>query len=405
MTMIFRSTLALGVFAAALTAASAAMAQDPVCGLGNGQAATGEPIKLGAIVTASGVADMTNAPKAANAYFECVNANGGINGRPIEYGWSDDQTRPDKSAEHAKKYVEDVGVVALVGGASIVDCVATAQYYKDNGVISLMAAGVAPQCFTATNVATMNQGPRYGLLSAVAYARKNLGITHIACPQPTSPGADWICAGIENYAKLEGLKYSHLTFDQSSADNDSLVVQIMATGADATVYMGSPVTMPPFLAAMETADAGATIKVLAPSPVYNPNIPQAVGAYWNDRLWVAIEFGPLDAPGPDVENFKALARAYGVEADSFGQMGYMAARLAVEAMLTIPADRISRETVTAALQNVQSFQSEMLCEPWAFGGKDDTSRLANRAGWMVQMTGGDWQVLQGCVGVDPRLID
>lgn len=404
--MIIRNALALGVFVAGLTVASAAMAeQAPVCGLGSGQPATGEPIRLGAIVTASGVADMSNAPKAANAYFECVNANGGINGRPIEYSWSDDQTRPDKSAEHAKKYVEDMGVVALVGGASIVDCIATAQYFKDNGVISLMAAGVAPQCFTATNVATLNQGPRYALLSAVAYAKEHLGITHIACPQPTSPGADWICAGIENYAKLEGLKYSHLTFDQSSADNDSLVVQIMSTGADATVYMGSPVTMPPFLAAMEAADAGATIKVLAPSPVYNPNIPAAVGPYWNDRLWVGIEFGPLDQPGPDVDNFKAVTEAYGAVADSFGQMGYMAARLAVEAMLTIPADQISRETVTAALQNVQSFESDMLCKTWAFGGKDDTARLANRAGWMVQMTDDDWKVLQGCVDIDPRVID
>ena len=74
-----------------------------------------------------------------------------------------------------------------------------------------------------------------------------------------------------------------MTFDQTSADNDSLVAQIMETGADATVYVGSPVAMPPFLAAMENADAGATMKVLAPSPVHNPMIPEAVGPCWNDK--------------------------------------------------------------------------------------------------------------------------
>ena len=348
---------------------------------------------------------MTNAPKAALAYFDCVNANGGINGRPIEYSWEDDQTRPDKAAEHAKKFVEDQGVMALVAGSSIVDCVADSQYFADNGVISLMAAAVAPQCFTSSHVAMLNQGPRYGLISAVAYAKQNLGITHVVCPEPTIPGADWICAGIEAYAKLEGLQYSHLTFDQASADNDSLVAQIMATGADATVYVGSPVTMPPFLAAMEAADAGATMKVLAPSPVYNPMIPGAVGPYWNDKLWVSLEFGPLDRPGPDVDNFNAVMAAGGVTPDGFAQMGFVTAKLAVEAMLTIPADQISRETVTAAIQNVQDFKSDMLCKSWAFGEKDAKARLANRSGWMVQMTGDTWKVLSDCVDVDPRVIE
>ena len=387
-----------------LVLGSAALA-GPTCGLNNGSAATGAPIKLGAIVTASGAADMTNAPLAAKAYFDCVNANGGINGRPIEYAWEDDQTRPDKAAEHAKKFVEDQGVLALVAGSSIVDCVADSQYFADNGVISLMAAAVAPQCFTSSNVAMLNQGPRYGLISAVAFARQNLGIKHVVCPEPSIPGADWICAGIEAYARLEGPEYSHLTFDQSSADNDSLVAQIMATGADATVYVGSPVTLPPFLAAMEAADAGATMKVLAPSPAYNPMIPGAIGPYWNEKLWVSLEFGPLDKAGPDVDNFNAVMVAGGVTPDGFAEMGYITAKLAVDAMLTIPADQISRETVTAAIQNVRDFRSDMLCKPWAFGDKDATARLANRSGWMVQMSGDSWKVLSDCVDVDPRVIE
>jgi branched-chain amino acid transport system substrate-binding protein len=398
------SILVAGAAFAGLMAGTPALAANMTCGLTNGQKASGEPIRLGAIVTASGAADLSNAAKAAKAYFDCVNDNGGINGRPVEYSWSDDQTRPDKAAENAKKLVEDDKVVALVGGASLVDCIATAQYYKDQGVISLMAAGVAPQCFTATNIAAMNSGPRYGLVSAVSYAAKNLGIKHIVCPQPSIPGADWICNGIKEVAELEGLKYSTMTFDQSSADNDSLVQQILATGADATVYMGSPVTMPPFLAAMETADAGSTMKVLAPSPVYNPMIPDAIGPYWNDKLWVSIEFGPLDGDGADAANFRAVAEKYGAVADGFGEMGYLAAKLAVDALLTIPADKVSRETATAALQNVQAFKSDLLCKDWVFGGKDDTARLANRSGWMVQLSESKWKLLSGCVDVDQRVI-
>ena len=97
---------------------------------------------LGAIVTASGAADISNGANGAKAYFDCVNANGGINGRPIAYSMDDDQTRPDKAAEIAKKMVEDNKVVALVGSSSLVDCIATAQYYDQSGIISLMDQGV-----------------------------------------------------------------------------------------------------------------------------------------------------------------------------------------------------------------------------------------------------------------------
>ena len=183
--------------------ASSAFALD--CGMNTGKQATGEPIPIGAIVTASGVGDLSIGAKAAQAYFACVNDNGGVNGRKIAYSFEDDQTRPDKALELAKKLVDDEKVYALVGGASLVDCIATAQYYEQSGIISVMAAGVAPQCYNAKNIATLNAGPRYGLIGAAKYAIENLGAKHIACPQPTVPGADWACAGVEALAKKMGI--------------------------------------------------------------------------------------------------------------------------------------------------------------------------------------------------------
>ena len=95
-------------------------------------------------------------------------------------------------------------MLALVAGSSIVDCVADSKYFEEQGVINLMAAAVAPQCFTSKNVAMLNQGLRYGLISAVAYAKQNPGIKHIVWSEPTIPGADWICVGIEAFANWRG---------------------------------------------------------------------------------------------------------------------------------------------------------------------------------------------------------
>ena len=50
------------------------------CGMGTGEPATGEPIKLSAMATKAPVADFTWITGLTRAYFDCVNDNGGING-------------------------------------------------------------------------------------------------------------------------------------------------------------------------------------------------------------------------------------------------------------------------------------------------------------------------------------
>jgi branched-chain amino acid transport system substrate-binding protein len=68
-----------------LLAAQSAHAATPVCGLDNGKVATGTPIPIGSINGVTGPDDFSSSAKAAAAYFKCVNQNGGINGRPVEY--------------------------------------------------------------------------------------------------------------------------------------------------------------------------------------------------------------------------------------------------------------------------------------------------------------------------------
>src|SRR5690348_5401465 len=92
------------------------------CGLAKETKATGKPIKIGAIATMSGGIDFSSAPKSAKAYFDCVNAHGGINGRPIEYSFEDDALDPQKASALASKFASDPDVVAMTGGASFIAC-------------------------------------------------------------------------------------------------------------------------------------------------------------------------------------------------------------------------------------------------------------------------------------------
>ena len=54
------------------------------CGLNNGKKAEGAPIKLGNVSTKVPGIDFSTGPAMMDAYFKCVNENGGINGRPLQ---------------------------------------------------------------------------------------------------------------------------------------------------------------------------------------------------------------------------------------------------------------------------------------------------------------------------------
>src|SRR3954454_19268048 len=141
-------------------APKAATTDTPKCGAGTGQKATGEPIKLGAIATKQPGTDFTDIPNAAKAFFDCVNANGGINGRPIQYVIETEQTDPGQVASLAKKLVETEKVLGIVGNTSIIECAVNHGYYEQKGFY-IIDSGIAPECYSTPNSAAVNMGPRY----------------------------------------------------------------------------------------------------------------------------------------------------------------------------------------------------------------------------------------------------
>src|SRR5262249_40103598 len=119
--LIGSAVVAAGVGATSNSAklgAGTASAKTAGCGLGNGKQASGAPIKLGTINMLIPGVDFTTIAKIANAYFKCVNDNGGIHGRPIKYIQYTEQLNPAQQATLARKLVESDKVVGIVGNTS-----------------------------------------------------------------------------------------------------------------------------------------------------------------------------------------------------------------------------------------------------------------------------------------------
>src|SRR5215218_6915981 len=177
------------------------------CGMANGEPATGEPIKVRALATASGGIDFSSAPRSAAAFFKCVNANGGINGRPIDYGYEDDALNQQKAAQIAAKFAADTSIVALAGDATFIGCGAANPIYKKADLYSITGTGVPESCFESSNIAPVNAGPRMSAVSTVQYLNEQGKAAKVAEVSNKVPGVgDWLQDGIADYAKSNGVK-------------------------------------------------------------------------------------------------------------------------------------------------------------------------------------------------------
>jgi branched-chain amino acid transport system substrate-binding protein len=102
------------------------------------------------------------------AYYDCVNANGGVNGHPVKLYVIYDQTQPAQIAAAAKQLIQSDHVVGIVGVFDLLECTIDQSYWKQLGIYE-MGAGIAPECWSTPNSAAVNMGPRYSSDGAVQY--------------------------------------------------------------------------------------------------------------------------------------------------------------------------------------------------------------------------------------------
>ncbi len=395
----------LGLFLAGAGSAYAA----PSCGDNSGKPATGEPIVIGAITGKTGPDDFSNSTRAAKAYFDCLNANGGIHGRPITYLVEDDQWNPEIAAQLGAKLVDDRKAVLMVGNSSFVECGANAELYKKAGILVVAGVGVPRECFFASNYAPTNAGPRVSMVGALGYALDKFQVKSIVCIGPNIPNVGtWSCDGVTALAKEKGLVHQTILMDPGSADATSVVLQAAASKPDAIV-LGLPKGLTvPLLTAAEEQGINQTIHFVSAASAYDLSVPGTIGAGWDGKFLANMEFNDLNATTPDNQNWLAVMDKYGQASDprdTFAQAGYLAARIAEKALLSLDPQKITRQSVTEAVAGIKDFRSDIFCTPWYFGA-GLARHNANSTTRMAVSEGGKWKVVSECAASpDPELAE
>ncbi len=338
------------------------------CGAGTGEKATGEPIKLGGMATNIPGVDFTWITDMTKAYFDCVNDNGGINGRPIQYVAEEEQVDPQQVASLATKLIEEDKVLGIVGSTSLIDCSVNRDYYAQQKYY-LIVAGVAQDCFTSPNFSAVNMGPYYSSLGGAQAAVRAGAEGKLVVASPNQPGFDLINSGVTEFAEQNDMESKSILEDVPINDPAGFAQQLVAeagNGGGVVLDFTGP-TVLPLLQAIEQQGLVDSVVWASSTPPNDPSVAEELSSAWNDKFLINAEFNVLDSGQPDQDHMNEVREKYApdVPSSSFAQMGYLAGRVATDALLGIDGD-ITKESVNDAFKGVKNFVSDIWCAPWYY---------------------------------------
>jgi branched-chain amino acid transport system substrate-binding protein len=208
--------------------------------------ATDTTIKIGNINPYSGPASAYGTiGKTIGAYFNKINADGGINGRKIEYITYDDGYSPPKAVEQVRKLVESDEVLLVFQPLGTPGNTAIQKYMNSKKVPQLfVATGATKWNDPKGNPWTIGWQPNYqseGRIYA-EYLMKNhpngkIGILY----QNDDYGKDYV-KGLKDGlgAKAKTMIVSELPYETSDPTVDSQIINLKAAGADVFFNVTTP---------------------------------------------------------------------------------------------------------------------------------------------------------------------
>jgi len=352
---------ALAIAAVAASPAAAQKKYDP--------GANDSEIKVGNIMPYSGPASAYGEiGKTQAAYFRKVNAEGGVNGRKINFISYDDGYSPPKTVEQARKLVESDEVLLIFQSLGTAHNTAIQRY---------MNAKKVPQLFVATGATkwndpqhfpwTMGWQPSYQSEARIyaEYLLKNhaqgkVGVLY----QNDDYGKDYL-KGLKDGLNGKMRIVAEVPYEATDPTVDSQVINLKASGADIVFNVATP---------KFAAQAIKKIAELRWNPVHLlNNVSNSVGSVLKPAgfdnakgvLSTAYLKDPTDPTWKDdlaYKKWSAFMDKYypdGDKTSTFTVYGYLVAQTLV-AVLKQSGDNLTRENVMKQAASLKNLELDML---------------------------------------------
>lgn len=376
-----------------LMAAAAALVL-AACGGARGEAGsddvgvTNDVIRLGMTAPLSGPgASYGDFAKGMQAYFEKVNADGGVHGRKIELIVRDDAYDPAKTVAETNRLIESDKVLAMVGGVGGATQSAVASTNNRNKVPTLLAiTGLDALVEPALEYVSILQ-PTYGMESelwaeyiAEHHAGAKVGLLY----QNDSSGKT--VDGV--LSKTFGADYTSQGYDTTDADVSTQITALREAGAEVVLFASAPKFATLGLLAIDRL--GWKVPTLVSSVGYDSSVVENAGPA-ADGVVSALSVRPYqDEADPVVAEANDVVREHGkgVEPNQWTMVG-VANAMIVTAILDSAGEDLDRDSL------LEAHDSLVLDEgPW-FGSVElsASDRVALGCFELVRLEGGEHEAL------------
>ena len=328
-------------------------------------------IKIGNIMPYSGpLSAYATIGKTQAAYFNKINAEGGINGRKINFITYDDGFSPPKTVEQARKLVENDEVLFMFQSLGTPTNLAIIKYMNQNKVPQLFVATGATKFGDAKNFPwTMGWQPTYQIAGRIyaEYLLKNHPNGKIAILyQNDDSGRDYIKGlkdGLGDKAKT--MIVAEAPYEPQDPTVDSQIVTLKASGADVFFIEASPKFAAQ--AIKKAAELGwQPVRLLASISASVGSVLKPAGLEISKGI---LSTGYLKDPtdptwknDPAVKEWAAFMDKYYPEGDkttTFTVYGYLTAQTIVQ-VLKQCGDNLTRENVMKQAANLKNLELGML---------------------------------------------
>jgi len=326
-------------------------------------------IKIGNIMPYSGpLSAYSSIAKAEAAYFNKVNAEGGVNGRTINFISVDDGYSPPKTVEQARKLVESDEVLFIFQSLGTPTSLSIEKYLNDRKVPQLFVASGAtrfgdPKSFPWTmgwNPTYQSEGRIFAHFLLQNYPNAKIGVLY----QNDDSGKDYL-KGFKDGLNGRGQIVAEVPYEVSEPTVDSQIVTIKNHGADALFIEAAP---------KFAAQAIRRVAELNWKPVEMlASVSNSVGAVLKpagfENAKGILSAGYLKDPtdprwkdDPAVKNWEAFMLKYYPDGDrtsAFPVYGYVVSQTLVQ-VLKQCGDELTRENIMRQAANLRDLELDML---------------------------------------------
>lgn len=293
-----------------------------------------------------------NFKKAMTLGIEWINADGGINGRPIELVIGDSRGDPKESAALAQKFTSDKRIVAELGDFTSTSCLAAQPIYKRAGMVQLSPTSSHPSFAPGSPwsfgiIGTQaGEGPFMARYASETLGKNKLAVLHI--------NNDWGIVAKDMFVKAAKEAGSEVVavehYFEEERDFTGVLTKLRGLKPE-LIYIASMYNDAALISKQREKLGWTDVSVMGPGSLYSPKLIE-IGGKAVESLYTSSLFFPKD-PRPEVQKFvKGFEAKYDATPNLFAAIAYDAINLLAA---TIRKSGTDRKAIRDELAKTKNF--------------------------------------------------